>query len=118
MKPNQRAVGTAYEKIAGRYLEQQGYVILEYNFRCHSGEIDIIARDGNCVVFCEVKYRADEKAGHPLEAVNEKKQKRLSKCGLYYVTMHGHENIPCRFDVIGILKEEITHIKNAFDYVI
>ena len=52
-------MGTAYEKLAGVYLEQQGYEILEYNYRCRMGEIDIVARQGGYLVFVEVKYRAD-----------------------------------------------------------
>lgn len=61
-------MGTAYEKLAGAYLEQQGYEILEYNYRCRMGEIDIVARQGGYLVFVEVKYRADNTAGNPLEA--------------------------------------------------
>ena len=56
-KKNQRSVGARYEQVAGKYLEQQGYQILQYNYRCRQGEIDIIARDGEYLVFCEVKYR-------------------------------------------------------------
>ena len=52
-------MGTAYEKLAGAYLEQQGYEILEYNYRCRMGEIDIVARQGGYLVFVEVKYRAE-----------------------------------------------------------
>ena len=57
MKQNNRAVGTAYEQIAGRFLEKKGFQILEYNYRCRAGEIDLIARDREYLVFCEVKYR-------------------------------------------------------------
>ena len=53
-KKNQRSVGARYEQVAGKYLEQQGYQILQYNYRCRQGEIDIIARDGEYLVFCEV----------------------------------------------------------------
>ena len=58
MKENQREKGAYWEQKAGAYLESIGYEILEYNFRCRMGEIDIIARDGDYLVFCEVKYRA------------------------------------------------------------
>lgn len=114
---NRRAVGTAYEKRAGEYLIQQGYKIVEYNFYCRSGEIDIIARDGEYLVFVEVKYRKNEKNGIPLEAVNKKKQKVISKVASYYCMVHGYgENAPCRFDVVAIFGDEISLVKNAFDY--
>ena len=67
---NTRKIGTEYERKAGAYLEAKGYVIQEYNFRCRMGEIDIIARDGKCLVFCEVKYRSGPGSGHPAEAVD------------------------------------------------
>lgn len=114
---NKRAVGTAYEKLAGAYLEQQGYEIVMYNFRCRMGEVDIIAKDGEYLVFVEVKYRSSERSGNPLEAVNVKKQRIISKVASYYCLTHGYgETKPCRFDVVAINGTEYTLIKNAFDY--
>lgn len=114
---NRRAVGTAYEKQAGAYLVGQGYEILEYNFRCRIGEIDIIARDGAYLVFVEVKYRRSTENGSPLEAVDRKKQRIISKVATYYCLTHGYgETSPCRFDVVAILGEEISLVKNAFEY--
>ncbi len=117
-KKNQRLVGAEYEQMAGEYLKQQGYQILQYNYRCRQGEIDIIARDGAYLVFCEVKYRTDCKKGMPSEAVHIKKQQVISRCALYYMTVNGIWGCPCRFDVIGILGEtgEIRLYRNAFDY--
>ena len=106
---NTRKIGTEYERKAGAFLEAGGYVIQEYNFRCRMGEIDIIARDGKCLVFCEVKYRSGPGSGHPAEAVDEKKQRIISKCAL--------QGIECRFDVVSIEGDEITLYKNAFDYI-
>lgn len=100
--------------MAGRYLEQKGYVILEYNYRCKSGEIDFIAKDGVYLVFCEVKYRQDARKGNPLEAVNWKKQKVIYKCASFYLMAHGLNEVPCRFDVIGFEQDEMIHIVNAF----
>ena len=115
---NKRAVGTAYEKLAGAYLMQQGYEIVAYNFRCRMGEIDIVAKDGAYLVFVEVKYRSNEKNGSPLEAVDIRKQRIISKVASYYCLTHGYgETTPCRFDVVAINGEEYTLIKNAFDYV-
>ena len=84
-------MGTAYEKLAGVYLEQQGYEILE--------------------------YRADNAAGNPLEAVTAAKQRTISKVASYYCLTHGYGTYtPCRFDVAAILGEQIKVIQNAFDY--
>lgn len=114
---NKRVVGTAYEKQAGEYLMQQGYEIVAYNFRCRYGEIDIIARDGEYLVFVEVKYRRNTESGSPLEAVNAKKQHIISRVASYYCLTHGYgESTPCRFDVVAILGDEISLIRNAFDY--
>ena len=116
MGQNRRNTGSMYEKIAGTYLEGQGYEILEYNMYCRAGEIDIIARDGEYLVFVEVKYRKDNACGDPLEAVSIKKQRTISKCALSYLKKHRLADIPVRFDVIGILGEDITLIRNAFEF--
>lgn len=119
-RQNNRETGTHYEKMAGIYLENKGYHILEYNYRCKCGEIDIIAEDDGCLVFCEVKYRESDRNGYPSEAVDYTKQRVISKCALYYITVHHMEEVPCRFDVISfqsIPKAEILHYENAFDYV-
>ena len=119
-KRNKRQTGAYYEREAGEYLERLGYKILEYNYRCRSGEIDIVARDNGCIVFCEVKYRTDERRGDPLEAVDERKQKRLFRCAMHYLSEHRLGDVLCRFDVVGITGEtgmknsEVTYIKNAF----
>ena len=114
---NKRALGTAYEKRAGEYLEEKGYQILSYNFRCRFGEIDLIARDDPYLVFVEVKYRANGASGMPLEAVDRKKQRIISNVASYYCMTHGvREDMPVRFDVVAIMGEEITHLRNAFEY--
>lgn len=113
---NKRALGSTKEKLAGSYLEEHGYQVVMYNYRCRSGEIDLIAKDGEYLVFCEVKYRTDERSGHPLEAVDYKKQRVISKCAMYYITQNGLADLPCRFDVVGILGGQIELIKNAFEY--
>ena len=118
-KQNNRKVGTDYEQAVGYYLEQQGYLILEFNYRCRLGEIDMIAVDGEYLVFCEVKYRTDRRKGMPSEAVHIRKQQVISRCALYYMTVNGVWGCPCRFDVVGILGEagdEIQLYRNAFDY--
>lgn len=115
---NKRAIGTAYEKTAGAYLEKQGYRILEYNFRNRWGEIDIVARDGRCFVFVEVKYRRDHRSGSPLEAVNFRKQRTICRVARYYLLTHRLSmDTPCRFDVVAIEGTKIELVKNAFPYV-
>ena len=115
-KRNLRKTGGEYEKIAGAYLEKMGYQILEYNFRCRYAEIDIVAKDGDVLVFCEVKYRSGKDADTSLEAVDFRKQKKISRAALYYLFRYGSEEVQCRFDVIGSTDQKITLIKNAFDY--
>lgn len=119
-KRNKRQTGAYYEQAAGCYLEQLGYEVLEYNYRCRSGEIDIVAKDGEYIVFCEVKFRSDERKGNPLEAVDSRKQKVIFRCAMHYLSEHRLKDVSCRFDVIGIEGNDgmkgakVTHIKNAF----
>ena len=115
VKQNNRQTGSYYEKQAGEYLQTLGYRILEYNFRCRMGEIDIIARHGEYLVFCEVKYRSLADKGHPSEAVDMRKQRVISKCAAYYLMRKHMIDIPCRFDVVSIENKEITLIQNAFE---
>lgn len=112
---NNRSLGTIKEDVAAKYLEENGMTILEKNFRCRYGEIDIIAKDGSYLVFTEVKYRTNASSGYPQEAVTKKKQKTIAFVANYYIMQkHLGMDIPIRFDVVAILGEEITHIKNAF----
>lgn len=113
---NKRKVGNDYEKIAGEYLKTKGYEILEYNFYTRAGEIDVIAKHEGYLVFVEVKYRKDLSAGHPLDAITPQKQKKISKCALYYMKAHGLLGLPVRFDVVGILGDEIQVVQNAFEF--
>ena len=109
-------MGTAYEKMAGEYLKTQGYEILQYNFRCRMGEIDIIAKDHGYLVFIEVKYRNTSVSGSALTAVTPAKQRVISRVAEYFLTVEYHNvDLLCRFDVIGIDGDQFTWIKNAFD---
>lgn len=117
MKENKRKIGKHYEKSVGKYLEAAGYEILEYNFCSYAGEIDIIARHKEYLVFVEVKYRKNLKKGHPLEAVSLQKQKTISRCAQYYIQKKQYIDMPVRFDVVGVLGNEISVIQNAFDFV-
>ncbi len=112
---NRREIGREYEDAAAAYLEKNGYVILERNYRDRRGEIDIIAKDGKELVFVEVKYRRDLEKGDPAEAVHFLKQKKVRDSARGYLYQHRlGEDIPCRFDVVAILGQEIRLIKDAF----
>lgn len=115
MGENRRRIGFEYETIAENYLIEQGYVILERNFYCKSGEIDRVARDGAYLVFVEVKYRKNAVHGAPFEAVNYKKQQRIRRSASFYMLKHGYgSSTPCRFDIVSICGQEIVLFKNAF----
>ncbi|XCP83726.1 YraN family protein [Roseburia hominis] len=116
MAGNRRAAGTHYEQLAGEFLEKQGYRILAYNYRCRYAEIDIVAMEGETLVFCEVKYRKGDESGHALEAVDSKKQRRLWYAALNYLSAKQLTDIPCRFDVLGITGTTFTLVKDAFQY--
>ncbi len=114
---NNRKLGDTFEKIACEYLLSNGYEILARNFRCRSGEIDIVAKDGGTIVFVEVKYRNSSYSGVPVEAVDGKKQMQISKTALFYLMTKGYnENTDCRFDVVAIKPGEMILIKNAFEF--
>ena len=116
---NTRTTGTHYEQEAGRFLETKGYRILQYNYRCRFSEIDIVAEDGEYLVFCEVKYRRESSFLDTLEAVDIKKQRQICKAALFYIREHRREEWACRFDVIAICggrDPKVLLIQNAFDY--
>lgn len=112
---NKRKIGQDYENTAAEYLKQQGYEILAHNFYTRIGEIDLIARDGEYLVFIEVKYRRNASAGYPEEAVTRQKQQRIIRAARYYMLMNRIAgDTPCRFDVLAIEGTQIRLIKNAF----
>lgn len=112
---NNRETGSRHESQAAVFLTEQGYVILERNYRCRSGEIDLIAKDNGYLVFIEVKYRSSGYSGDPAEAVDMKKRHKIAGAARYYLLTHGYgEDIPCRFDVVAILGDEVRVVKDAF----
>jgi putative endonuclease len=113
---NKRSVGSQFEKIAVQYLSEQGYEIIEQNFQCRTGEIDIIAKESEYLVFVEVKYRTDSAKGLPQEAVDYRKIQKISRTARYYMIKEKISmETPCRFDVVTILNQDISVIINAFD---
>lgn len=116
---NRADTGRLGELEAARFLERNGYRILERNFRCRSGEIDIIARQGDTLVFVEVKTRAGEAFGSPEESVGGGKQRRMALAASYYLEKTGCHDTDARFDVVAVeLKEgrfECRLIRDAFE---
>lgn len=115
---NKREIGDFYEEKAVKFLEEQGFEILERNFRCKIGEIDIVAKEQEYLVFVEVKYRKNVRLGLPQEAVDWRKQQKIRKVSDYYRMVNRiGENIPIRYDVVWEMGEKVELIRNAFDYV-
>ena len=114
-KMNTRKIGTVQEQRVAGWLKQHGYDIVEHNFSCRFGEIDLIARKDGYLIFVEVKYRSGDGYGSPLEAVGVYKQRKIIKVAHYYM-MRKRLGLymPCRFDVIAIEKDQITLLRNAF----
>jgi putative endonuclease len=111
---NRRLVGAAYERLAAEHLIKKGYSIICSNYRCKLGEIDIVAEMEGCTVFVEVKYKANSLYGYPREAVNYKKQQRIMLTAKFYLRQYKHYEVNCRFDVIEIIGDKITHLEAAF----
>ncbi len=97
------------------FLTKQGYCIVAKNFRCSYGEIDIISRKEDCLIFTEVKYRKSSRYGLPSEAVDKQKQRTLSKVGSVYCYQNQYRG-RCRFDVVSVTPSGIEIIENAFGY--
>ncbi len=112
-----RDIGKIGEQIATKYLEENKYEILKNNFYCKQGEMDIVAKDNNEIVFIEVKTRTNDKFGKPSEAVNYIKQKHLYKVAKYFLYKYNLLDMYIRFDVIEVFiingKFYINHIKQA-----
>ena len=110
-------MGTEKETLAANYLTNKGYQILHRNFYSRFGEIDLIAKDGNTLVFCEVKYRKDEKVGRPEDAVSSIKLRRMQQTAQYYCIRYKvPDTMPKRFDVISILGNQIRVFQNVTGY--
>lgn len=120
MLNNRQVLGQRGEKIAIEALRRNGYVILTRNYRCRHGEIDIIAKKHDVLVFVEVKTRTGGGYGHPASSVTYHKQRQISKSAQYYLADHNLFDTPARFDVISIVIDPVQGplieiIPNAFD---
>ncbi|MBW1888064.1 MAG: YraN family protein [Deltaproteobacteria bacterium] len=112
-------LGKRGEELALKKVKRLGYKCIARNYRCALGEIDLIAKDGDCLVFIEIKTRKGKSLGYAKEAVNERKKRQLTKVALAYMKAKDCVNVKSRFDVVAINlsqgKEQIEIIQNAFD---
>lgn len=112
-------LGQRGEKLALEAIERNGYRPVHLNYRCPLGELDLIARDGDTLVFIEIKTRSSSDTGPAKEAVDRRKQRRLSRLALNYLKTHGGVDTRSRFDVVAVgLSEDqpkIEIVKNAFE---
>lgn len=118
MNNENRKIGLKGEKIAQKYLEGRGYKIIETNFYCRFGEVDIIAQFNEELIFCEVKTRKQIKYGKAAESVNYSKQKHIYKVAEFYTYLYRLYDLPISLDVIEVYifedkKTRVEHIKNA-----
>ncbi|HWP57423.1 MAG TPA: YraN family protein [Candidatus Acidoferrales bacterium] len=119
MADSRKVLGKEGERLAEDYLKKKGYKVLERNYRCPLGELDLVALDGRVVVFVEVKIRTDERFGHPLEAVHWRKQDKMIQAAQFFLAQYKLHQREARFDVVGISRvgerPVIEHVRNAFD---
>lgn len=112
--------GNDAEAATAKYLAKHGLTIEKRNFHCRRGELDIVARDQDSIVFVEVRARQNNALVDPIESVGYSKQRRLISAASYYIHRFGLHERPCRFDVIGVTLEQdgtyqFNWIRNAFD---
>jgi putative endonuclease len=116
--PLQRT-GARFESVAAAHLREAGLVVLARNYRCRSGEIDLVMRHGSVVVFVEVRYRRSDEYGDPLETITMRKRRRVVQAAQHFLLTHPSlAEQPCRFDAVGISGTSGTYrtnwIKDAF----
>jgi putative endonuclease len=114
-----KRTGKKGEELAALYLAEKGYHIIERNYRCRFGEIDIVAQEGETLVFVEVKSRRSDSYGDPQLAVNREKRKKISLISLAYLSEKRLQNRTARFDVVAVKMLPAGHrvelIRNAFE---
>lgn len=111
---NKRQIGSIGEDMAVEFLKSHGVKILERNYQNRFGEIDIIGREDNTLLFIEVKYRKNESFGYPLEAVGFAKREKIRKMARFFLNENHYYHYNIRFDCIGIIGSQIEWIKGAF----
>lgn len=118
MENSKQALGREGERIAEEFLRKKGYKLVERNYRCRGGEVDLIVLDRRVVVFVEVKTRTDHGFGNPLEAVEPRKQRRMILAAQLFLHRKKLHERDARFDVVGISwpgsEPAVEHVQNAF----
>ncbi|MBW6437915.1 YraN family protein [Actinoplanes hulinensis] len=119
MTTQRRAVGAYGERLAARHLQDSGLILLQRNWRCSDGEVDLILRDGDDLVFCEVKTRRTATFGPPAAAVGHRKVRRLRRLAARWLTETGVRGGSVRFDVVEVMPQprgatRLVHIRAAF----
>ena len=117
--PTRTELGAHGERIAAVFFTDAGLRLLDRNWRCREGELDLVARDDDAIVFCEVKTRRGSGFGHPVEAVTPAKQRRLRLLAQRWLAAHDEHAPDLRFDVVGVLVPRtgpalVTHLRGAF----
>ncbi|MBB5632487.1 putative endonuclease [Cryobacterium mesophilum] len=112
-------LGRRGEDLAARFLEASGYTVIDRNWRCARGEIDLVARDGNDTVFIEVKTRSSTAFGHPFEAITTQKLARLKRLAMAWTQAHPYRRGPMRIDAIAVIaaageQPRIEHLRRVF----
>ncbi len=112
------SLGAYGERVAAQRLVDEGMVLVDRNWRCELGEIDIVLRDGDVLVFCEVKTRTSTRFGHPLEAVGATKGARLRRLAARWLVDHDAHPREVRIDVVGVLLDvrgvaDISHLRGV-----
>jgi putative endonuclease len=112
-------LGKEGERLAERYLRNKGYTLVERNYRCSGGEIDLIVLDRRVIVFVEVKARTGHAFGTPAEAVEFRKQRKMIQAAQFFLAQKGLQQRDARFDVVGVSwaggAPVLEHIENAFE---
>jgi putative endonuclease len=107
---HRKQLGAYGEAVAARHLVEAGMVLLERNWRCSAGEIDLVLRDGRTLVFCEVKTRSSTAFGSPLESVGPEKAARLRRLAALWIEAHGVRARDVRIDLVGVLQSATTTV--------
>ncbi|HEY3356321.1 MAG TPA: YraN family protein [Polyangia bacterium] len=118
--PDRRGLGVHAERLAADHLLAHGYRILTRNYRTRGGELDLVAQDGDTIVFVEVRARTRADLGEPFETIGPTKQRRVARAAETWLVAHGATRAPARFDVVSILlapgaAPAIELIQNAFE---
>ena len=115
---NNRRQGNDFENLAADYLRRNGMKVIQQNYYCKMGEVDIIAKEDEYLVFVEVKYRKNKRTGSAAEAVGFNKMRKISRCADVYMMQHRMSgDTSVRFDVVAIEEGHLSHYKNAFEYI-